>query len=232
MMRSTGDKKIDILLGGGFEKGQNIIFMGKSFTGTNTFPLYLVAKGLERGEGGVIITIDKPYIAIMNRLSDFTKNIENAYFIDLYSIPTGFMDFEAEHKNVVFLENRKNLNSILNIIKKVTENMDRYRIFIPLSSLLLFSSPIPMSDFVEKVSALIRTHGSLGFYILNSGMHEERIIEMFKRLSDGVFEFSEREGMHYFRVIGIPKAKTASWVEFHISKYEITIESFTISKIR
>ena len=231
-MIPTGFKKVDTLLGGGLEEGQNIIFIGKTFTGTSDFPLFLIAKGLDMGEGAIMITVDKPYTTIMNRLKDFTDKLDKAYFIDLYSIPTGFLNFDANYRNVFLLENRKNLDSLLNVIKRISKNMERYRLLIPISSLLLFSSSLIMSDFVEKVSALIRTHNSLGFYTLNSGMHDVRIIEMFKRLSDGVFEFSEREGVHSFRVLGLPKAKSINWVDFHILKNEIVIESFTISKIR
>ena len=115
---------------------------------------------------------------------------------------------------------------------KRSREFDRYRILIPISSLLLFIPPLEMSAFVEKISAMVRRDGMLGFYTLNSGMHDERTIEIFKRLSDGVLEFSEREGKHYFRVQGIPSAMTTNWIEFRIERGGVSIESFTISKIR
>jgi len=225
-------EKFDILLGGGFKKGSNIFFIGKTFTGATRFPLYLISKALENGEGAVIITVDKPYTTIQDILSNYNNNLKNLRFIDLYSIPTQFLDFDYDENNVVLLENRKDLDTLLNVLKRKTSEFERYRIMIPISSLLLFIDPLEMSNFIERVSAMVRKDGSLGFYIMNSGMHEERTVELFKRLSDGVIEFTEREGKHYFRVLGIPTAKTTAWVEFHIFKNEVVIESFTISKIR
>ncbi len=224
--------KFDHLLGGGFSPGSNIFFIGKAFTGANTFSLYLIAKALERGEGAIIVTVDKPYTSVLERLSSFTSKTEGVHFIDLYSIPTQFLDFDHRDGRATLLENRKDLETLLNVIMRRADVFERYRIMIPVSSLLLFVPALGMSAFVEKVSAMVRRDGMLGFYTLNSGMHDERTIEMFKRLSDGVLEFSEREGKHYFRVQGIPSAMTTNWVEFRIERGGVSIESFTISKIR
>ncbi len=224
--------KFDNLLGGGFSPGSNIFFIGKAFTGANTFSLYLIAKALERGEGAIIVTVDKPYTSVLERISAFTKKTDRVHFVDLYSIPTQFLDFDHRDERATLLENRRDLETLLNIIMKRSREFDRYRILIPISSLLLFIQPLEMSAFVEKISAMVRRDGMLGFYTLNSGMHDERTIEIFKRLSDGVLEFSEREGKHYFRVQGIPSAMTTNWIEFRIERGGVSIESFTISKIR
>ncbi len=233
MTRTTsGHGKIDKLLNGGFIRGSNIMFLGRSFSGAYIFPLYFAARGTLEEECALIITIDKPYDVIIDIMKNFGAEMDNLIVIDLYSLPTGYVDFDFEHDGVIFLENRYNTETLLSHIINSANERFLYRVVMPLSSMLLYLPALEVSNLVERVSALVRKHKSLGFYTINTGMHKEEIIEMFMRLSDGSFEFSHRDGTSYFRVIGIRDAQTSGWISYSTSVKEIDIESFTLSKIR
>ena len=232
MKTSTGNKKMDSLLNGGFVRGSNIAFLGRSFSGFDLFPIYFLSKGTLVGDYAIVITMDQPYDRVRDSIQRFNGDMSRVHIIDLYSLPSGYVDLDFTTKNVVFLENRFSGDSILQKIKNIVNKHKPYRIMLPISSLLLRLSTIEVTNLVEKVSALVRMHYSLVFYAVNTGMHGIDIIERFLRLSDAYFEFSRRESTTYFRIVGISDVKTQNWIAFSEEINDISLESFTLSKIR
>ncbi len=228
----TGNTKMDILLNGGFEKGSNMVFMGRSFTGVELFPIYFLSKGTRVGEHAIVVTVDMPYDKVRDSIERFKGDMTKVFIIDLYSLPSGYMDLNFRAKNTIFLENRYSGDSLLQKVKGIAKTHKPYRILLPISSLLLRLSAIEVTNLVERISALVRSDYSLGFYIINTGMHGEDIIERFLRLMDSYFEFSSRESSNYFRIVGISDVKTHNWIAFSEEMNDISLESFALSKIK
>ncbi len=232
MKASTGNTKMDILLNGGFERGSNIVFMGRSFTGAELFPIYFLARGTTVGDYAVVVTVDKPYDRVRDTLHRFGADMNRVWIIDLYSLPLRYVDMNFTAKNTLFLENRYSDDSILHKIKGLVGEHKPYRILLPISSLLLRLSDVEVTNLVERVSALVRRHYSLGFYTINTGMHGTDIIERFLRLADSYFEFSSRENTNYFRIVGMSDVRTRNWIAFSEEMNDISLESFALSKIK
>jgi len=232
MKASTGNSKMDILLDGGFDRGTNIAFLGRTFSGAYIFPIYFSARGTKIGDNAIILSVDKPYDRVMEGMKRFGAIMERCTILDLYSLPTGYVDIGARVDNTIFLENRYNWESILQKIEILMGYGGLYRIHIPVSSLLLYSSTTSVMNLVERVTSLVRKHESLGFYTINTGMHDSSVIEMFLRVFDSYFEFSKKEGTSYFRIVGMKDIKNPGWISFTEERGGISIESFALSKIR
>jgi len=86
---SSGVKGLDEILTGGYVKGRSTLIAGGPGTGKSILTWHFLFDGVERGERGILLTLDQTQDMILDDMSDFGWNPEEAIKSEAITILSG-----------------------------------------------------------------------------------------------------------------------------------------------
>ena len=237
----TGNQRLDDLLYGGIEFGNNVLVMGPPFIGKETLAHQFILEGLIKGIPAVIITTDCEPKDIMDELRYMTPDPEkylkdgSLVFIDAYSKPMGLE--ESNSPGIKYVNNPTNYAEIEKALseteKEFKEKSSHFRTVVrSISSMVTLSDPVVTYKFLQKLTGKNKHHKNVAVYFLDKGMHNEAEIQTLGHLMDGAIETKTDGIKTYLSVQGFGEVRSRAWIQYKYSKKGLDIGSFSTDHIR
>lgn len=218
---STGIKKLDEILGGGFPSNSIIAIVGPPGSGKSILCMQFINQGVRANEDCLFLTTDRNPEEIKNISRDFNFNLDDVTFLDSYSWRAG-----KETQAKLSVKDPSDLNYLNILIGEILREMksENKRIVIDsVSALILYNGPEFAMRFLHIIGAKARIHNSCMLITLESGVHDEKTINMINYIADGAIELrlGERREM---RILKMLRTKhELNWLKYGFGKGGIEI---------
>jgi len=202
--------------------GTNILLVGPPGVGKTAFCETLLCECLRNRDEALYITLDHDpkdiRVRISKRGTDLVGEKKKLVFVDGYSWLVGESN---ERFNVRNLSNLSDLSvKIFGASSELGEGFSF--VFDSISTLLVYNSENEVERFLESNMARMKHVNSVGFWIVEQGIHSERFYSTLRHRADGILEmrFEENEElkrfirMHTFKGI----SHSTSWKPFVVSE--------------
>lgn len=226
---STGVPGLDEILGGGLPAGRVILILGGPGTGKTILATQFIVDGLNRGEGGVFVSLDEAKFHYYSEMSKFGWDLEkyerDKMFSFLDASPIRHLPGEVKVGKLTIGRRDFSMLSLIEGIKSAVKDVSAKRLAVdPLAS-LIFQYP----DAVERRTALldlIEALVGLGTTTILtselSSMGLEREIQLEEYIAHGVILLQTfHVGRSMSRAIQIEKMREAS-IDHQPRPYRIT----------
>ncbi len=224
MKSSTGIKKLDTLMAGGFPENSTILLRGAPGTGKSTLCQQFIVSGLKTSQPALYITLDTSPDEIMKNLKRFGGvekylSTKKMIFLDAYSWKVGGGKSE-EWKKV--LEGGLDINSLNVMLSEILTKLTDYEkrsVFDSVSTLLLYIPADLVVRFIPILIAKCKQAKSTQILILEEGVHDSEIVNTLSYLSDGVIEMKMEGPKRFMRVTKMRGTSCSrDWLEYDIAE--------------
>ena len=163
---STGNPKLDILMGGGIPEGDSLLVAGPSGAGKTVFSIQFIAEGLSRGEPAIVAMFEEKPIEFIERAASFgfdlDKNRKDGSLKLIYLRPLDLSVDETVHE----------------IVSAVEEIGCKRLVIDSLVGFEMALAPDFRSDFRESLYRMIGALTRLGVTIVSTVEVEENFTSM------------------------------------------------------
>ena len=219
-----------------------IILHGPPGTGIRVFAQQFLYAGLKLGASGIYFTSERPGEEIIDNMKFYDWDV-NEYlqkkqliFVDAYTAKyekSYSADLEIFKELVWDVGASNQLRMVLtkHLERFSKENATQMRVIIDsLSSLMRMENPEDVIDLFEIIQMAARKYGGIYFFILDRGVHEERLVNTLLYLADGIFDFSTRErGSELEHVLRVQKLRnmifSTKLIPYIISEEGLMVET-------
>lgn len=221
-VEKTGIEGLDEELGGGLPKNSTVLLLGPPGSGKTTFINQFINYGLEKGEGGLYISMDNAPDEVKDTVSDFDWNFGekekegDLVFIDAYSWRLGG---ETEGKFVIQGPSDLNqMNMTLSDALREVGKKDKRIALDSVSTLILYTNPSSSVKFLQVVGAKSKASKGTLLLSIEEGVHDEKTITTLNYVADGVIEMKLEGNERYMRVSRMAKTShSREWKKFKIT---------------
>jgi KaiC/GvpD/RAD55 family RecA-like ATPase len=203
------------------------LLTGPSGAGKTVLCKTFIASGLSNGEPGVYLSTDDDCKLIK---SSIEKLVEGRGSSDLRLVDAYSWRGQNSTGGEPFISvNPANLNSVMIACQKVCQDISRPRFVLDsITNLAILSSPETTLNFLQMVTAKMRSLNALAFFTLIPTSHDSKFVSTVKAMFDGVFEMRlddlGAEITRMFRVYSIKGVNHQTrWVTFSLSEKGISI---------
>ncbi len=212
---STGIKKLDYYLSGGYPFPSVILVIGRPGVGKTPFAIAFAAKGIENGNNVLYICLNNFPSEIKQIAKKVGYSLEKATLIDAYSWIIGKQGGEY---SISALNPTKILEILEEQLKKgKVENV----ILDSLSTMYLYHDEKTIQRFVQTFVAMIKEYEACGIIITELGTCSEEMNAMLEYLTDGTV-FIDKGRIVIEKMAGVEVKKRE--MRFEITKKGIEIE--------
>jgi KaiC/GvpD/RAD55 family RecA-like ATPase len=226
---TLGIKELDIAIGG-IKKGSNIMLIGPPMCGKETVLYSIMYYGAAKNENAVItVTTRESATHILEWFKEqkLTLPLSRIGIVDCVTKTLG--GASVENENVKIASSPVDLTGIGVKISQFFEeffmkkNIKKTQLHInSLSTILMYSNIQTVFRFLHVFTGRIKSAGSLGIYVIESGMHDEQAISTLKQLFDGMIEIKAENDTYFIRVVGL-SPKPTNWFEYEIEGANVKI---------
>lgn len=238
----TGIKGFDIIMDKGLPNSTTIILHGPPGTGIRVFGQQFVYSGLQLGARCIYFTSERPSEEIMEDMKFYKWDVDEyvkkkqLIFIDAYTTKyekSYSADIEILKDLVwdVGASNQLRMALAKHLERFEKEKVTQIRVVVDsLSALFRTENPEDVVDLFEIIQMAARKSGGIYLFILDRGVHEERLVNMLLYLTDGIFDFSTRErGSELEHVMRIQKLRnmifSTKLIPYIISEEGVVVET-------
>ncbi len=202
---------------------QIYLIIGPPGAGKEAFALQYMIDGFSEKNNAVFITTDDFPDDIIDKMrqmgSDAIPHIDSKQlqFIDAFSYRTG----EKTDRDMLTVENIRNLTGISVILKKLIDTKDKLRlVFNTISTISIYNSGIALLDFIQAQVARLKQRKHSGLILAHEGMMDEKVIQGIKAFVDGVIEFKAEEDekgvlQRKLRIVFAPNIRKSGWINLY-----------------
>lgn len=226
---TLGIKELDIAIGG-IKKGSNIMLIGPPMCGKEIVLNSIMYYGAAKNENAVItVTTRESATHILEWFKEqkLTLPLSRIGIIDCVTKTLG--GASVENENIKIASSPVDLTGIGVKISQFFEeyfmkkNIRKTQLHInSLSTILMYSNIQTVFRFLHVFTGRIKAAGSLGIYMIESGMHDEQAISILKQLFDGMIEIKTENDKNFIRVVGL-SPKPSAWFEYEIEGANVKI---------
>ncbi|MFH2112489.1 MAG: ATPase domain-containing protein [Candidatus Bathyarchaeota archaeon] len=214
---------LDDLLGGGLPNGGLIQIIGTIGSGYTTFINQILINHLNNGGKAAYYTTETSSYNVQQEMAVYgwslNRFIQNGNLVFI-NVLTPDLQQLAELAPESFSKLRVTLSESLTALKtdllgKIKEN--RWAV-LDLSHILHTYSLNEVVGLMMYWRATVRAFGGVGFAVLPSGVHDDKLVNALKNIVDGVLEFGLREGTLEYggslivqKLLGMRSAKRVSY---------------------
>lgn len=196
--------------------GTSILLSGPSMTGKDALLFEFLARGVERGESGLVLTTE-------GRGEDALGEIES-YAPELDPALLAAIDCRARSgRETAHLDNGAVVYSVVDpsdltgIGINITTHLDRIRSsnaagcrmgVTSLSTMVRYSDRETVFKFCHVLLQRLESAGFIGLCTLNSEAHDDQTVQVLKQAFDANVELREHDGDRQVRIAGIDSQPT------------------------
>ncbi|MFH1285540.1 MAG: RAD55 family ATPase [Candidatus Micrarchaeota archaeon] len=217
-----GIAKLDGLLKGGFREPSNVLLIGPPGVEKLVFGMQFVNQGLAEKQPCIYITTDKTPLEIENQSGEygmrlFSHTNRGLRFVDCYSWT---LEKPPQRRSDILVPGPSSLNDLsIGITQAMQEAFKpeaKVRgVLQSVSTLLLYNNPEVVCRFLQVIGARLKAANSTTVFLLDEGMHDEKVIATMKHLMDEVVEIKS-EGERF--TLRVPTSGLEKWVGFKLGK--------------
>jgi KaiC/GvpD/RAD55 family RecA-like ATPase len=226
---TLGIKELDAVIGG-IKKGSNIMLIGPPMCGKEIILYSILYYGAAKNENAVITVTTREsasHILEWFKEQKLTLPLSRIGIVDCVTKTLG--GASVENENVKIASSPVDLTGIGVKISQFFEeffmkkNIKKTQLHInSLSTILMYSNIQTVFRFLHVFTGRIKSAGSLGIYVIESGMHDEQAISTLKQLFDGMIEIKTENDKYFIRVVGL-SPKPTNWFEYEIEGANVKI---------
>lgn len=198
----------------GIDAGTNLLVMGPSMSGKDSFAFSVLSAGIEAGEGSIYVTTKYSGEEVMEEFEDAGIDPERFGVVDCVSQNQG-MSQPADSANIKLTSSPNDMTGIgikvSELLEEFLENkgIEQNRICLnSVSTLLMYSNLQTVFRFLHVFTGRIRSADALGIFLIDSEMHDQQEYSTLKQLFDGVVETRAGDGGNEARVTGLGGGNT------------------------
>ncbi|MFZ3168276.1 MAG: ATPase domain-containing protein [Candidatus Methanoperedens sp.] len=214
----------------GIRKNSNIMLIGPPMCGKEDILNYIMYHGAVKNENAVITVTTResaPHILEWFKENKLDLPLDRIGIIDCVSKTLGCT--VPENENIKIASSPVDLTGIGVRISQFFEeflmkkNNQKIQLHInSLSTILMYSNIQTIFRFLHVFTGRIKSTGSLGIYVIESGMHDNQTIATLKQLFEGMIEIKTENDKNFIRVVGL-SSKPTPWLEYEIEGANLRI---------
>ncbi len=226
---TLGIKELDAVIGG-IKKGSNIMLIGPPMCGKEIILNSILYYGAAKNENAIItVTTRESAMHILEwfREQKLTLPLSRIGIVDCVTKTLG--GASVENENIKIASSPVDLTGIGVKISQFFEeffmkkNIKKTQLHInSLSTILMYSNIQTVFRFLHVFTGRIKAAGSMGIYVIESGMHDEQAISTLKQLFDGMIEIKSENDKYFIRAVGL-SPKPTNWFEYEIEGSNVKI---------
>jgi len=226
---TLGINELDAVIGG-IKKGSNIMLIGPPMCGKEIILYSILYYGAANNENAVItVTTRESATHILEWFKEqkLTLPLSRIGIVDCVTKTLG--GASVENENIKIASSPVDLTGIGVKISQFFEeffmkkNIKKTQLHInSLSTILMYSNIQTVFRFLHVFTGRIKAAGSMGIYVIESGMHDEQAVATLKQLFDGMIEIKSEEDKNFIRVVSTSQ-KPTPWFEYEIEGQNIKI---------
>ncbi|MCX8200367.1 MAG: RAD55 family ATPase [Candidatus Micrarchaeota archaeon] len=196
-MIRTGIPDLDSSIGGGLKEKSNVLVIGPPGAEKVRLALRFIESGAEDGDGAVYITTDSAPAELeekSRKISELAN--KDLVFIDCYSWTLGAQ--QTTRKDII-VPGPSALNDlsigIAQAMQRIFKPEKKLRVVVQsLSTLLLYNNPEVIYRFTQITGARLKNSNAATLFLIEEGMHDEKVVTTIKHLVDAVIEVKNENG--------------------------------------
>lgn len=214
----------------GIRKNSNIMLIGPPMCGKEDILNHIMYHGAVKNENAVITVTTResaPHILEWFKENKLDLPLDRIGIIDCVSKTLG--STVGENQNIKIASSPVDLTGIGVRISQffdeflMKKNNQKIQLHInSLSTILMYSNIQTIFRFLHVFTGRIKSNGSLGIYVIESGMHDNQTIATLKQLFEGVIEIKSENDKNFIRVVGL-SSKPTPWLEYEIEGAKLRI---------
>lgn len=174
--------------------GTSLLVTGPPMAGKRARVLELIADGRERGQGGLLITTERPNGRIAEEYAELAGGVEGPAFRIVDATGEGGAGRLTDRYEVEVVSSPDDLTGLGIAMNKAFEAFDaegvgRVRIGIDsLSTMLTYLDAERVYKFLHVLAGRVETTGCVGLYTLNTAAADPQAVGMLRNAVDGVVD--------------------------------------------
>jgi len=205
--------ELDSSIGGGLKEKTNVLVIGPPGNEKVALALRFIESAGESGDGMVYITTDVSPSELEEKSAKIKDMVnKDLLFIDCYSWTLGQ---QQSTRNDIVVPGPSALNDlsigIAQAMQKLFKPEKKLRVVMhSLSTLLLYNNPEVVYRFTQITGARLKNSNATTLFLLEEGMHDEKVVATIKHLVDAVIEVKNENGKFMVRA---PMNGLTQWKE-------------------
>jgi KaiC/GvpD/RAD55 family RecA-like ATPase len=194
------------------DEGTNLLLSGPAMSGKRRLLLELLARGVEDGDGSVLVTSRDPAEDVIEDYDEAVGSRESYLrVIDCVSSQSGN---PTGGERVTYVSSPGDLTGMGIQFSEVARGaqstgIDELRVgFDSLSPLLMYVDIERLFRFLHVFTSQIQSQGWLGVFSVDPESHDDQTINTISQLFDGVVELRMNDGTREVRIRGITDSPT------------------------
>ena len=218
----TGIEGLDEEIGGGFPKNSTVILLGPPGVGKTTFINQFMNAGLEKGQGGIYISLDDSPDELKESASNMGWKFDNysqddVIFIDGYSWRLG----GGEESGKFTIEGPSDLNQMNMTLSDAFRELSKEEkrvVLDSVSTLILYTNPSSSVKFLQVVCAKSKAVNGTTLLSVEEGVHDQKTVTTLNYVADAVIELKLEDNDRYMRISRMAKTShSRDWMQFKIT---------------
>ena len=239
----SGVRRLDDLLFGGFLPGSQLLVNGPAHSGKDVLARLFSAEGLRQEIPSIWVVTDKTYSQVRDDLLQLYPGTAEAErkgllrFVDLYSLAVGAPTASVPGVRFLSSNDRGALEQLARAVdgyaEQMKERFSSYRlIFESVSTVTALLDTAGTFRFLQPFIGRRKLDASVGYYVLESGMHSESDLESLEHMVDGSLNLKIEQMKTFLAVRGLGDAQARSWIGYTFTKRAFNLGSFSLEHIR
>ncbi len=239
----SGIRRLDDLLYGGYPVGTQLLVNGPAHTGKDVLARLFSVEGLKLEIPSIWIVTDSTWTQVRDDLAALYPRYAEAEkagmlrFIDLYTrnvvgsaqSATGVRMLSSTDKGVL----DQLTQSVNAASEELKEKFSTYRIiFESVSTLTAYLDSSATFRFLQPLIGRRKIDQSVGYYLLDRGMHSDSDLETLEHMVDGSINLKNEQLKTFLSVRGITDVQARAWVGYTFNKRSFNLGSFSLEHIR
>jgi KaiC/GvpD/RAD55 family RecA-like ATPase len=239
----SGIRRLDDLLYGGFPAGAQLLINGPAHTGKDVLARLFSVEGLKQEIPSIWIITDSTWTQVRDDLAALYPKYSEAEkagmlrYIDLYtrnvvgSPPTaaGVRMLSSTDKGVL----EQLTQSVNTASEELKEKFSTYRlVFESVSTLTAYLDSSATFRFLQPLIGRRKIDRSVGYYLLDRGMHSDSDLETLEHMVDGSINLKIEQLKTFLSVKGTGETQSRAWIGYTFNKRSLNLGSFSLDHIR
>ncbi|MEM3364781.1 MAG: RAD55 family ATPase [Candidatus Micrarchaeia archaeon] len=215
-MMKIGIPELDLPMGGGLKEKSNVLVIGPPGSEKVSIALKFIESGAEDGDGMVYITTDVAPAELEEKSKKISELAnKDLVFIDCYSWTLGA---QQGTRRDIMVPGPSALNDlsigIAQAMQRIFKPEKKLRVVMQsLSTLLLYNNPEVIYRFTQITGARLKNSNAATLFLIEEGMHDEKVVTTIKHLVDAVIEVKNEDGKVLARA---PMNGVTQWKEIKL----------------